>query len=196
MVFRMHRRAVLQEFWCASYEEACVFQCLAAHPDVMNFEEQRTRVNFIARDGRETFTRVDAHVLLRNGEEVLFSVKYDQKARRTSYLNEIASIAQQAPRSIADRFAVASRFSFHPVYRECARKIYLAKSRWDPEADKIVLSAANDLPATFRFGEVVERSGLGARAHRAAIRLIGDGDFRKHLLDPITEKTLLTREKT
>lgn len=194
MVFRMHRRSVLQEFWCASYEEACVFKCLAAHPDVVNFEEQRTRVDFIADDGRATFTRVDAHVLLRNWEEVLFSVKYDQKARRLTYLREIESISRQAPRSIADRFAVASRFSFHAVYRECARQIHLAKSGWDPEADRIVLSSANDLPPTFRFEELVGRSGLGPRAYRAAIRLIGDGDLRKHLLDPIKPDTLLTRE--
>ena len=186
---------MLQEFWCASYEEACVYQCLAAHPDVVNFEEQRTRVDFVAEDGRSTFTRVDVHVLLRNWDEVLLSVKYDAKARRPGYLSQIASISRQAPRSIADRFAVASRFSFHPVYRECSRLIHLAKSGWDPEADRVVLSAANDLPENFRFGELVNHSGLGARAHRAAIRLIGDGDLDKHLLDPITENTLLTRRQ-
>jgi hypothetical protein len=196
LVTRLHRTAILQEFWCASYEEACVYQCLAAHPDVVNFAEQLTRLDFIDDDGRETHTRVDAHVLLRCGEEVLVSVKYDEKARRATYLTEVASIASQSPQSTADRITTASRFSFHPSYRECVRQIQLSKSGWDPEADRIVLSIAELLPETFTFGNLVESSGLGPRGHRAAIRLIGDGDLHKSLLDPIVYDTRLARGRT
>lgn len=190
LVTRLHRTSMLQEFWCASFEEACVYENLAAHPDVMSFSEQLTRVDFINDADDATYTRIDVHVLLYDQEEVLVSVKYDEKSKRPSYLTEIHSIAQQASRSIADRLTVLSRFSFHPIYRGCARDIHRARRGWDPEADSTVLETAVGLSDTFTFGQLVDQAALGARGHRAAIRLIGDGDIRKHLVDPFAPDTL------
>lgn len=193
LVTRLHRTSKLQEFWCASFEEACVYENLAAHPDVVNFAEQLTRVDYLDDAGAATHTRVDAHVLLRNGEETLVSVKYDEKARRRSYLSEVASIARQTSRAVADRFTVLSRFSFHPVYRACARDVHHARRGWDPEADRIVLDAASELPETFTLGHLVKHARLEARGRRAAVRLIGDGDLRKNLLDPFADSTACWR---
>lgn len=36
-VMRLHRRAVLQEIWCASFEEYQVYLSIAGHPEVVNF---------------------------------------------------------------------------------------------------------------------------------------------------------------
>tara|TARA_R110000850_G_scaffold77486_8_gene167713 strand:- start:264 stop:1031 length:768 start_codon:yes stop_codon:yes gene_type:complete len=182
-VTRLHREAVLQEFWCASLEEAEVKKNLAAHPGVLNFKEQFTSVDFVGLDGVESYTKIDIHVLLASGEEVLVSVKYDDKARRESYLAEVANIASQCSQDVADRFVVLSRYSFHPAWQDCAEKIHLARRGWDPEADRIVLEAANDLPPRFTLDRLIEASQLDNRAWRAAVRLIGDGDIRKHPLD-------------
>jgi hypothetical protein len=119
-------------------------------------------------------------VLLGNGAETLFSVKYDEKARRRSYLDKVRAIAAQTPRATADRFAVVSRFSFHPAQRKCAE---------DPEADRIVVEAAHDLGATFTFRQLLDRAALESRGWRAAVRLIGHGDIAKHLLDPLAPGT-------
>ncbi|MEQ9475508.1 hypothetical protein [Marinovum algicola] len=181
-VTRLHRRAVLQEFWCASFEEAQVYLNIAGHPEVINFMEQHTTVPFVDLSGKDTFTRVDAHVLLRNGEEVLVSVKYDEKARRESYLAEIANTAEQTPCEVADRFTVTSRYLFHPTYRACVEAIHKARRGWDPEADEAVLGLAPHMGARFTFQEIVAASGLGHRGHRAVIRLVGDGDIGKDLL--------------
>jgi hypothetical protein len=183
LVTRLHRTAVLQEFWCASFEEAQVYENLAAHPDVVNFKEQLTRVDFIKPDGSPSHTKVDAHVLLRNGDELLVSVKYEEKARRPSYLAEVAAIAAQCSPEVADAFAVMSRYHFHPAWRECARKIHFARRGWDPEADYAVLEVVGRLPVSFTLGQLVEAAGLESRGWRAAIRLIGDGDIHKHPLD-------------
>lgn len=182
-VTRLHRRAVMQEFWCASMEEAEVKKNLAAHPGVLNFKEQFTRVDFVDLDGDESYTTIDTHVLLASGEEVLVSVKYDEKARRPSYLAEVANIASQCSRDVADRFVVLSRYSFHTAWRDCAEKIHLARRGWDPEADRIVLEAAHDLSPRFTLDRLIEASRLDNRAWRAAVQLIGDGDIRKHPLD-------------
>ncbi len=192
-ITRLHRQAALQEFWCASFEEAQVYLNLAAHPEVVNFKEQLTRVPYVKEDGRDSYTLVDAHVLLRNGKEVLVSVKYDEKANRASYLKEVANIASQVTSETADRFVIASRFSFHPAYRQSALAIHKARRGWDPEANDIVLEAANDLGARFTFKELVDVAGISGRGHRAAIRLIGDGDIGKHLLDGFDAGTELWR---
>ncbi|MBU2936490.1 MULTISPECIES: hypothetical protein [Pacificibacter] len=192
LVTRIHRTAVLQEFWCASFEEAQVYENLAAHPNVVNFKEQLTRVNFVKQDGSPSHTKVDAHVLLRNGDELLVSVKYDEKARRPSYLAEVADIAAQCLPEVADAFAVMSRYHFHPAWRECARKIHFARRGWDPEADCTVLESVRHLPASFTLGQLVEAAGLENRGWRAAIRLIGDGDIYKHPLD-LFESDLVCR---
>ncbi len=189
-VTRLNRHAALQEFWCASYEEACVYQNLAGHRDVINFKEQLTRVDFVNEKGKATYTKVDAHVLLKDAKEVLFSVKYDEKSQRTSYIAEIAHIAGQCSRQIADRFNLGSRYAFHPIFRKCAAEIHSARRGWDPEADRIVLEVANDLGRPATFGELVELSSLGGRGQRAAIRLIGDGDIKKDHLDPFAVGTL------
>jgi len=193
LVTRLHRTTALQEFWCASFEEAQVYLNLAAHPDVVNFKEQLTKVDFIEEDGNPSYTLVDAHVLLGDGTEVLLSVKYCEKANRRSYLDEIADIAAQCPREVADRFVVTSRFNFHPVYRSCAKAIHEARRGWDPEADQTVLMAANDLGGSFSFKDLVDHSELKGRGHRAAVRLIGDSDIGKDLLDPIANDTALWR---
>lgn len=189
-VTRLHRTAALQEYWCGSYEEAQVLENLAAHPEVVNIMEQFTRVDYVNGSGEDHHTKLDAHLLLRNGEEVLVSVKYDEKANRASYLAEIADIAAQCSRDIADRFIVVSRYSFHRNWRENAQKIYHARRGWDPEADAIVLEAANSLPEAFRFDDLVQKSGLKGRGWRAAVRLIGDGDLLKHPLDLIQDDTI------
>jgi hypothetical protein len=191
-VTRLHRTAVLQEFWCASFEEAQVYENLAAHPNVVNFKEQLTRVDFVTPDGSASHTKVDAHVLLRNAEELLVSVKYDEKARRLSYLAEVADIAAQCSTEIADYFAVMSRYHFHPAWRECARKIHLVRRGWDPEADSTVLNVVRGLPESFTLGELVKAAGLENRGWRAAIRLIADGDIHKHPLD-LFENDLICR---
>lgn len=188
-VTRLNRRAVLQEFWCASYEEAAVYQNIAAHSDVINFKEQLTRVDFVGGNGKPTYTKVDAHLLLKDMNEVLFSVKYDTKARRKSYIEEIANIAGQCSRQVADRFNLGSRYAFHPVYRKCAAEIHKARRGWDPESDRIVLEAANDLGGAFSFGALIDRSMLGAKGYRAAVRLIGDGEITKNILDPFCPET-------
>lgn len=190
-ITRLHRRAALQQFWCASFEEAQVYESLAGHPDVVNLKEQLTRVDFEEIGGDVTFTQVDVHVLLRNGEEILVSVKYDKKAKRMSYLAEVANIAGQTPREVADRFVVASRYTFHPVHRACVHNVHVARRGWDPEADDIVLEAANALGKRFTLQNLIDASGLAGRGRRAAIRLIGDGDIGKHLLDPFAPETLL-----
>lgn len=190
LVTRLHRTAALQEIWCNSNEENLVGINIAGHPMVVNLREQWTRVAYFDEDGEGHHTRVDYHVLLANGEETLVSVKYDEKARRNSYLTEMRMIAAQTSRLVADRFAVVSRFSFHPAQRKCAEDIHHARRGWDPEADRIVLEAAQGLGETFTFQQLLERAGLGNRGWRAAVRLIGDGDIAKHLLDPFAPDTL------
>lgn len=193
MVTRFHRQAVLQEIWCASFEEACVYENLAAHPDIINLKEQLTRVDFVDLEGKTTHTKVDATVLLTNAAEILFSVKYDEKSRRASYLAEIANAAQQCSRSVADRFVVGSRYAFHPTYRKCAEQIHLARRGWDPEADRIVCDAASELGDEFTFASLIEKTHLSHRGWRAAVRVIADGDVQKDLLAPFVENTVCRR---
>jgi hypothetical protein len=188
LVTRLHRTAALQEFWCNSHEEKQVCIIIAGHPEVVNLREQWTRVGYLDDAGRERHTRVDFHVLLADGAETLVSVKYDDKARRESYLTEVRAIAAQTPRMVADRFAVVSRFSFHPVQRRCAEDVHHARRGWDPEADRIVLEGAHDLGASFTFQQLIDRAALENRGWRAAVRLIGD--LAKHLLDPFAPDTL------
>ncbi|MFA8386989.1 MAG: hypothetical protein ACEPO2_15305 [Pelagibaca sp.] len=194
LVTRLHRRAVKQEFWCASFEESQVMRNIAAHPDVINFKEQGTRVDFVDETGRATHTRVDIHVLMRSGDEVLVSVKYDAKARRPRYLDHVAHIARQTPKKIADRFVVASRYTFHPVFRANAMAINKARNGWDPEADDLVLMVSETLGERFSFQKLVDAAGIGARGHRAVMRLVGDGDLRKELLAPLDATTQLWRD--
>lgn len=155
--------------------------------------EQFTRIDYVDEDGGPRYTMVDLHVLLHDGFEILVSTKYAEKAQRASYVAEVAHIAGQVPRRTADGFIIATRAMFPKVFRDCAKTIHHARRGWDPEADFAVLEAAAALGDQFYFGELVERARLGARAHRAAIRLIGDGEIGKHLMDPFAQRTVCWR---
>lgn len=60
--------------------------------------EQFTRVDCVDGSGEDRHTKLDAHVLVRSGEEAPVSVKYDERAKQASYLAEIAGIAAQCTR--------------------------------------------------------------------------------------------------
>lgn len=190
---RLHRRAALQQFWCASFEEAQVYENIAANPNVIAFREQLTRTPYVDLAGKDTHTLWDCNALMKTGATVLVSVKYDEKANRKSYLDEVANIAEQCSADIADSIRVVSRFSFHPASRQCAKDIQMARRGWDPEADRIVLEAANELGSRFTFEGLIDASRISdaGRGYRAAVRLIGDGEIGKHKLDLFETETQL-----
>lgn len=190
-VTRLHRTSALQEFWCGSFEEAQVYENMAANPKVVGIKEQLTRTPYENLEGEPTYTLWDCTALMSSGAIILVSVKYDEKAKRRSYLDEVKKIASACRGSAVARAQVLSRFSFHKEARKRAREIHRARRGWDPEADRIVFEAANELGRRFTFDSLVETSRLGAAGHRAAIRLIGDGDIGKHPLDPFAADTLL-----
>lgn len=191
LVTRLHRQAALQEFWCASWEEYWVIKCVAAMPAACALAEQFTRIDYEDEDGKPRWTLIDLHVAMRDGFEYLVSTKYREKAHRPSYRAEIARIAKQVPRRVADGFAIASRFSFPKPVRACAEDVHHARRAWDPEADQAVQEAADALGDHFYFGELVDRSRLEeGRGWRAAVRLIADGEIGKHDMDPFEARTV------
>ena len=171
-----------------------MIQAFASHPDVIAMVEQWTRVEYTDVDGKDRHTLVDLHILLRCGREFLVSTKYDAKARRPSYLDEVRHIAEQVPTTVADGFVVASRRKFHPNYLTCAEVLHLARRGWDPEGDLCVEAVAQSLGDKFLFGELIERTGLAARGYRAAVRLFGDGVLRKDPIDLFEPSTVCWRD--
>ena len=69
---------------------------------------------------------------------------------------EAEGIAAQCLSGVADRFVVASRYAFHPVFRECTCKIHSIRRGRNRDADRRVMEAAKGLGTTFTFDQPVD----------------------------------------
>lgn len=192
LLIRPHRRSMIQELWCNSWEEAQCIKQVAADPGVLTFREQYTKVMFPKEIGGHMSTVVDLTILRKNGATIFGSVKYKKKAERKSHLNEAEMIKSVAVPYLADAYVTVSRYSWHPTERENAALIDFCRMGWDPEADRITLDAANDNNGEQTIHALVTKTKLGGRAYRAAVRLIGDGDIKTRKLAAINKDCLVS----
>ena len=191
LIYRCHRSACLQELLCDSWEEHEVALNVAALPDVSWIREQAVTVPFENAKGRQTTQRIDLLCFRNDGRIFAVSVKYAAKARRASYLAEIAALNKALPVKVADRAVVLSRESFHAYHNQNAQLIHIHRRSWDPEADRITLEAAQEMRGNFRLDDLYGRTRLDiGRTFRSAVRLIGDGDIRLPRIVPINDETV------
>ncbi|WP_289016264.1 hypothetical protein [uncultured Methylobacterium sp.] len=146
---------------------------LLADPSVETLIDQPPAIAYM-RNGRQHRHTFDFLAILSSGERVAVACKASMRAELKDLAGFYRSIAHQIPRSFATRIVIFTELSFFKadiynagLLHDCSR---------DPigEADAAVAACAGGLYGRTTLGAVVEATGLGGDAFRAAIRAIRD----------------------
>jgi hypothetical protein len=160
--------------------ERRVLLVLLARPDVVEVREQVEPVSYTDADGIPRKHWFDFLVRRSDGTRILVAVKHSGWClRHPEFEPELALIARQAPKGLADRVVMmtdreATRDQVHD-----AALIHSVRADRRPEDDRALHVLAASLIGTTTIGALVAASGLEGRGFRAVVRLIAQGVLRR-----------------
>lgn len=140
---------------------------------VEEIKEQPPAVVFYDDDGEER-SHIFDFLVRRSGRRIAVDIKPSEKVQKSGVERVQELIKQQLGASVADQFIVRTEQHLHPDDVHDAELVARARRLPDAEADKVVLELISALAGRACIDAIVERTGLGAKAFNALVRLIGD----------------------
>ncbi|WFE75239.1 hypothetical protein [Roseinatronobacter sp. S2] len=171
-------------------EIRCV-NLLMSRRDIVDIWDQPAPVKFTRSNGKTGSHTFDYLVKLASGERVAIAVKPYERAFRSGFKHELTRVAEAMPSGFADTVLLHTEQDFPPFLAVNAARMCEYVKNPDPEADEALLSTAHKIHGRIRLSGLVELSNLGARAHRAAHRLLYDGYLKQVTPGIITPETMI-----
>lgn len=161
-------------------ESALEINCLYILNTINNIEEMREQVRFFfgwnpKKQKQHVF---DIMVTLTGGERIAFAVKPEIRLVSGKFEAEMQEVAWWVyEKDFADDVRILTDADLDPVEMHNA-KVLAAVREPDPEADTAARVALRNLPAGGgqSLRELTLATGMGARGHRALIRLMRTGE--------------------
>ncbi len=153
--------------------ETCLLSL--AMPDLWNLIDQPKPVSFVDVDGRQRTHRFDYLAVFKNGRRVAIAVKPAERVERLKFKATLQAIKRDLPIGFADQVALVTERGRHKVEVRNAELLNFFRRCADEEADNVVVDLINGLLGEVSINDLIEKSGLGARAFRAAFRAIYAG---------------------
>ncbi|MBK4218081.1 Tn7 transposase TnsA N-terminal domain-containing protein [Paracoccus caeni] len=158
-------------------EQAVLFLLLARR-DVMDIREQPPAIQYLDAHGRTRIHTFDFLVTLDDGRRIAIDVKPAAIAERNGFRNTLKFIRAATPLSFADDIVLVTERSFCPSTARNAEKLHDFRRTKDGDADMAVADLISNMSDPMSIAELVQKSGLGGRAFRAAFRAIYAGLLR------------------
>lgn len=148
---------------------------LQARRDVREIFEQLPRVKYIDQCGKERTQIFDILAHMTDGERIAIAVKPYDVAKRKGFFEELAIIAPQIPREVADRVVLLTdrQLRGHALFN--AELIHAVRLDEDPEADAGVRASLKQVSGCLTIADLVAKSGMKGRSFRSIVRFIADG---------------------
>lgn len=143
-----------------------------AMPNLWNLFDQPKPVSFVEVDGRQRTHRFDYLAEFKGGGRVAIAVKPLELARKLNFKASLQAIKRDLPVGFADKVVLVTERERHRAEVQNAELLNFFRRRPDQDADAVVADLIDRLFNEIRISELVEKSGLGARAFRAAFRAI------------------------
>ncbi|WP_191287209.1 hypothetical protein [Aliiroseovarius zhejiangensis] len=173
--------------------ETCLL-CLAM-PDIWNLHDQPETVSFVDHDGKLRSHRFDYLAEFRNGSRVAIAVKPMERAEKLNFRATLRAIERDLPQGFADKVVLVTERQRHRVEVQNAELLNFFRRSPDDEADQVVLDLGRRLAGEMPIHQLIEKSGLGARAFRAVFRAIYAGVFNAEKQERITPNTIISPRK-
>lgn len=163
--------------------ETCLLSL--AMPDLWNLFDQPKPVCFVDVDGKQKTHRFDYLAEFRNGRRVAIAVKPAERVERLNFKATLQAIKRGLPIGFADDVFLVTEQERNKVEVRNAELLNFFRRCPDEKADNVVADLIKKLLGEVPINELVEKSGLGARAFRAAFRAIYVGKLiantREHI---------------
>ncbi|SEO36830.1 TnsA endonuclease N terminal [Paracoccus alcaliphilus] len=151
---------------------------LLARPDVVEVWDQPPPVCYQDTTGRKRSHTFDFLIAVTSGKRIAIAVKPDAIAERQGFRETLQRIRAATPLSFADKVVLITERSYCPSAARNAQKLHDFRRTPDPEADGSIETLVRGLSGPTTIAELVEASGLGGRAFRAAFKAIYAGVLR------------------
>ena len=169
--------------------ETCLL--LLALPDLWNLFDQPKTVSFVDIDGKQRTHRFDYLAQLKDGSRVACAVKPQEKVERLNFKSTLAAIKRDLPVGFADKVMLVTERERHRVEVQNAELLNFFRRCPDTEADSVVSDLIDRLFGEISLTELISKSGLGARAFRAAFRAIYAGSLIANTRELITNNSIV-----
>lgn len=161
-----------------SKREQEVLYLLLARPDVTDVWDQPSPVSYRDATGRKRSHTFDFLITLTDGRRIAIAVKPAARVERQGFRDTLQLIRAATPLSFADEVVLITERSYTPSAARNAQKLHDYRRTADPEADQAIADLMQGLSGPTTIAELVETSGLGGRAFRAAFKAIYAGLLR------------------
>ncbi len=169
--------------------ETCLLSL--AMPDLWNLIDQPKPVSFVDVDGRQKTHRFDYLAEFKNGRRVAIAVKPAERVERLNFKATLQAIRRDLPIGFADQVALVTERERHKVEVRNAELLNFFRRCSDEEADNIVFDLINGLFGEVPISDLVEKTGLGARAFRAAFRAVYAGRLNANTRENISINSIV-----
>ncbi|MBA4490638.1 TnsA endonuclease N-terminal domain-containing protein [Paracoccus sp. S1E-3] len=164
-----------------SKREQDVLYLLMARSDVVDVWDQPPPVSYRDAMGRQRNHTFDFLITLIDGRRIAIAVKPEAIAARQGFRETLQLIRAATPLGYARGIVLVTERSYTPSAARNAQKLHDFRRTPDPDADEVVASLVQDISGPTTIAELVQASGLGGRAFRAAFKAIYAGLL--HVLD-------------
>lgn len=164
---------------------------LQARPDVVEIFEQLPRVKYVDECGKERTHTFDILARMTNGERIAIPVKPNEVVERTGLRAQLAIIAPQIPRAVADRVVLLTDRQLRGPALFNAELIHAVRLDEDPEADAGVSAALEQVSGCLTIADLVAKSGKKGRSFRSIVRFIADGVLQQRTAGRIDYCTIV-----
>lgn len=179
-----------------SKREQDVLYLLLARPDVVDVWDQPPLVSYRDATGRRRNHTFDFLITLTDGRRIAIAVKPEAIVERTGFRETLQLIRASTPLSFANEVVLITERSYTPSDARNAQKLHDFRRTPDPEAEEVIGALVQDVNGPTTIAELVQASGLGGRAFRAAFKAIYAGLLRALDAGDILPTTRITMEVT
>lgn len=176
-------------------ESALEINCLYILNTINNIEEMREQVRFFFgwKPRKQKQHVFDIMVTLTGGERIAFAIKPEIRLVSGKFEAEMQEVAWWAyKKDFADDVRILTDADLDPVQLHNARVLAAVRDS-DPEADFAARVALRNLPTGGgqSLRELTLATGIGARGHRALIRLVRMGEAHLQAYERIGPATVI-----
>ncbi|WP_422048121.1 hypothetical protein [Shimia sp.] len=175
-------------------ERECCLLALAM-PELWNLFDQPRPVAFADTDGTQRTHRFDYLLALRDGTRVAVAVKPSERVKALNFRATLRAIKRDLPVGFADKVYLVTERERHKIEVRNAELLNFFRRSPDGEADQVIADLVHDLWGEVPISDLVEKSGLGAWAFRAAFRAIYAGQLRANVREAISINSVVAPRK-
>ena len=159
---------------------------ILARPDLWNLFDQPKPVSFVDVDGKQRSHRFDYLAEFKDGRRAAIAVKPQEQVERLNFKATLQAIERDLPVGFADGVFLVTERERHRKEVQNAELLSFFRRYPDPEADGVIGDLISQVWGEISIAELARKSGLEARAYRAAFRAIYSGKLQANKRELIT----------